>query len=412
MLETNLERIRHNLETLSTFNSTPDHGCTRLSFSHEHRRALDFLTEACTSLGMDVVIDPVGNFRARLKGSSLSAPAVMCGSHIDTVLHGGKFDGAAGVVAALEALTVIKEQEVSLRHPLELIAFVEEEGASFGGGLVGSKALVGQYTVKDLMKIVNDEGVSFYEAAKRFGLNPDDLENYVIKKGDVKALIELHIEQGNVLYTKSIPLGVVEAIVGIRQLSVTLTGMANHAGTTPMNLRHDALAAASKLISFVEHCARHEAFDTTVATVGKIHCFPNVTNVIPGKVVFSVDIRDIRDEGISKVEQLIREEVKRISSEYGLQYSISLVGDSKPVKLSEEVISVIQRTAEEVGVKYLKMHSGAGHDSAILTEVTDVGMIFVPSIEGISHAPDENTTFEDLKTGCDVLVNSLVKLAQ
>ena len=412
MLETNLERIKRNLETLSTFNSTPNEGCTRLSFSREHRQALEFLTATCTSLGLDVAIDPVGNFRAKLKGSVPGVPAVMCGSHIDTVLHGGKFDGAAGVIAALEALTVIKEQNVSLKHPLELIAFVEEEGASFGGGLVGSKALVGQYTVNDLMKIVNDEGISFYEEAKRFGLNPDELENYVIKRGDIKAFIELHIEQGNVLYTKSIPIGVVEAIVGIRQLSVTLTGVANHAGTTPMNLRRDALAAASKVISFIEHCAKHEAFDTTVATVGKIHCFPNVTNVIPGKVFFSVDIRDIRDEGILKVEQLISEEVRRISSEYGLQYSINLVGDSKPVKLSEEVISVIQRTAEEARVKYLKMHSGAGHDSAILTEVTDVGMIFVPSIEGISHAPDEDTSFEDLKRGCDILVNSLVKLAQ
>lgn len=412
MLETNLERIKHNLETLSSFNSTPGKGYTRLSFSPEHRKALDFLSKACESMGFEVMIDPVGNFRAKLKGSDPGAPPIMCGSHIDTVLYGGKLDGAAGVVAALEALTVIKEQNVPIRHSLEFIAFVEEEGASFRGGLIGSKALVGKYTVEDLKNLTNDEGLSFYEAAKNFGLNPDELEDYVLRKGDVKALLELHIEQGNVLYTKSIPLGIVEAIVGIKQLAVTLTGKANHAGTTPMNLRRDALVAASNIISFVEHCAKHEAFDTTVATVGKIWCFPNVTNVIPGKVTFTIDIRDIKTEGIQRVEQLIKEEVKRISDERGLQYSVNLVGESDPVKLSEKVVSIIQRVAEKLNVNFLRMNSGAGHDSALLTEVTDVGMIFVPSIEGISHAPEEDTEYEDLKTGCDVLLNALVDLAQ
>lgn len=412
MLETNLERIKDHIETLNTFNSTPGKGCTRLSFSAEHKKAIDYLTESCKSLGLEVSVDPIGNFRAKLKGREPDLPPVMCGSHIDTVLYGGKFDGAAGVVAALEALTVIKEHNIQPKHSLEMIALVEEEGSSFGGGLVASKALVGKYTLEDLRKLKNDEGISFYEAAKRFGLNPDELERYVLRKGDLKALIELHIEQGKILYSKSIPVGVVDAIVGIKQLSVTLEGMANHAGTTPMNLRHDALVGASKIITFIEHCAKHEAFDSTVATVGKIWCFPNVTNVIPGKVTFTVDIRDIKEEGIERIEQLLREKVKQVSKEHGLNYSIDLVGQSDSVKLSDKVISAIQSAAEKLGIKYLRMHSGAGHDSALFTEVTDVGMIFVQSIEGISHAPEEDTKYEDLKRGCDVLVNALLDIAQ
>jgi allantoate deiminase len=293
-----------------------------------------------------------------------------------------------------------------------MIALVEEEGSSFGGGLVGSKALVGKYTLEDLKKLKNDEGLSFYEAAKRFGLNPDELERYVLRKGDLKALLELHIEQGKILYSKSIPVGVVEAIVGIKQLSLTLEGMANHAGTTPMNMRHDALVGASKIVTFIEHCAKEDVFDTTVATVGKIWCFPNVTNVIPGKVTFTVDIRDIKEEGIERIEQLLGEKVRQVSEEHGLNYSINLVGESDSVKLSDKVISAIQNAAEKLGIKYLRMHSGAGHDSALFTEVTDVGMIFVQSIEGISHAPEEDTKYDDLKRGCDVLVNALLDIAQ
>lgn len=411
MLSTNLERIRERIEILGSFNATPGNGCTRFSYSSEYRKALDFLVYECRDLGLDVKIDGIGNMRARLAGTDPDALPVLTGSHLDTVLYGGNYDGVVGVVGALEALAVLKEQDISLKHPVELIVFIEEEGASFGSTPTGSKALTGRYSTEDLKHLLNNEGISFYDAAIKFGLNPEDICTQTITRGQYKAMLELHIEQSVVLESESIPIGIVQAIAGIKQLKVELTGVPNHAGATPMKLRNDPMAGASRIISFVEDAAKSLVFDTTVGTVGKINCYPNIPNVIPGKVIFSVDIRDVRPEGIERMEELLRGKIAEVCREYGLRSEVILLGESRPIVLPETLVSTLESVAKGLGVPYLKMNSGAVHDSCLLADIMDVGMIFVPSVNGRSHVPEEYTRHEDIKLGCDILLSAILKLA-
>lgn len=412
MLSTNQDRIRERIETLGGFNATPGNGCTRLSYSHEYRKAQDFIARECRALGLEVAIDGIGNMRARLSGTDPNALPVLTGSHIDTVLYGGNYDGVVGVVGALEALSVIKEQKLILKHPVELIVFVEEEGASFGSATAGSKALIGRYSPDGLKHLLNDDGLSMFDAAKKFGLNPEEMNSHTIVRGQFKAMLELHIEQSVVLESESIPIGIVQAIAGIKQFKVELTGLPNHAGATPMNLRNDPMAGASRIISFVEDAAKSMVLETTVGTVGKIHCMPNITNVIPGKVIFSVDIRDVRPEGIERMEELLRGKIVEVCKEYGLKSEVTLLGDSRPIVLPDALISTIESVAKGLGVPYLKMNSGAVHDSCLLADIMDVGMIFVPSVNGRSHVPEEYTKYEDIKLGCDILLAAIVELAR
>ena len=225
-------------------------------------------------------------------------------------------------------------------------------------------------------------------------------------------MLELHIEQSVVLELHSIPIGIVQAIAGIKQFRIELEGIPNHAGATPMQLRNDPLAAACRIISFVEDAAKSLVFETTVGTVGKIHCLPNVTNVIPGRVTFSVDVRDVEDAGIERMEKLIREKIEGVCLEYGLTSKVTLLGESRSVVLPDRLVSIIESVAKGQRVPYLKMNSGAVHDSCLLADIMDVGMIFVPSVNGRSHVPEEYTKYEDIKLGCDILLAAIEELAR
>ncbi|MEA3507470.1 MAG: Zn-dependent hydrolase [Synergistota bacterium] len=412
MLATNFDRITKRIETLGGFNATPGNGCTRVSYSPQYRQAQEFLVAECEAAGLEVAIDAIGNMRARREGTTPGAKAVLSGSHIDTVPHGGNYDGVVGVVGALEALTVLAENNVRLTRPLELIIFVEEEGSVFGSTTAGSKALAGVYGVDDLKRLKNDEGTSFFDAAADYGLDPSAIGEYRLDSKEIKAMVELHIEQSVVLESQGLPLGVVQAIAGIRQFAIELQGVANHAGATPMNLRNDPLAAASRVISFVEEAADKKAFDTTVGTVGRIQCRPNVSNVIPGRVAFTVDARDVMPEGLETMDRLLRAEVKRVADRYGLKATVNLIGESRPITLPQSVSNVIENAAKNRDVPFLRMNSGAVHDACLLADITDVGMIFVPSAGGRSHVPEEFTRMEDIATGCDVLLDTLVELAR
>lgn len=412
MLSTNQDRIRERIETLGSFNATPGSGCTRFSYSPEYRKAQDFIESECIALGLEVAIDGIGNMRASLPGTDPNALPVLTGSHMDTVLYGGNYDGVVGVVGALESLTVMKEQNILLTHPVELIVFIEEEGASFGSGTMGSKVLTGMYSPDRLKHLLNDDGLSMFEAAKKFGLDPEEMGSHTIERGQFKAMLELHIEQSVVLESESIPIGIVQAIAGIKQFKVELTGVPNHAGATPMHLRKDTMAGASRIISFVEDAARSKVFETTVGTVGKIQCLPNIPNVIPGKVTFSVDIRDVCPEGIERMEELTRRKIEEVCQEYGLRSEVTLLGESRPIVLPDGMISLIESVAISRDVPYLRMNSGAVHDSCLLADIMDVGMIFVPSVNGRSHVPEEYTKYEDIKLGCDILLAALVELAR
>jgi allantoate deiminase len=335
----------------------------------------------------------------------------MVGSHIDSVVKGGAFDGVAGVIAALEAFRTMQENNIETRHSLELVIFMEEEGSRFGRALMGSSFLCGKFGIDDLDKFRDSNGITLKEANVALGLDVDRPIKR-LQPDEVKAMLELHVEQSVVLDNQGIPLGIIEGIAGVRWLEVTLRGVADHAGATPMSFRQDALRGAATVIAAIPSIINSSGSPHTVSTVGKLECNPNVTNVIPGEVKFTIDIRDIDKEGIEKVTSKVKEFVKKVAKDNGLNHEISIKGDNAPVYLSKKVLNVIEEEAQKADFQYLKMISGAAHDSMVLSELTDVGMIFVPSINGRSHCPEEKTNYRDIKLGADLLLYSLLRLAE
>ncbi len=410
-METNIMRIKKDIENIAGFSDTLGNGVTRFSYSENDSRVRKYFISQMQELELDILIDGVGNIRGRLQGTDHNQ-VVMSGSHIDTVLNGGKFDGVTGAVAALEVIRVIKENHIQTKHPIEIILFAEEEGSNFGSTMTGSKSLMGEYTVEDFKKLKNHKGLSMYDVLKNFGLNPDDMPNHLLNPKEVKAMIELHIEQSTVLDTEKIPIGIVEKIAGMRTIKVTLEGIGNHAGAAPMRLRKDALVAASQMILTVKNIAEKECSQSTVATVGKIDCYPNVSNIIPETTSFTIDVRDVDFAQIEYFTKRFHEAVKTMSDEYGLNYEIEIIAESKGIQLGENIISTIKKAAEEKNIPYKSMNSGAVHDACLLGKYLEAGMIFVPSINGRSHVPEENTPFEDIKLGCDVLLASILELAK
>jgi len=410
MYETSMERIKREIEIISRFTATPGNGRTCFSYSEEDTGLRKYLVEQFTKLGLNISYDAVGNIRARLPGSDPSALPVMTGSHIDSVFQGGNYDGIVGVAGALEVVRVFKENNIPHTNPVDIIVFVEEEGSNFGSCCEGSKTLVGKHDVEDLKGLRNDRGISMYEMAKESGYNPDKIQDFTVKSGDLKAMIEMHIEQSVILDNSDISIGIVEAIAGLKQYRVELEGVSNHAGATPMNSRKDPLAAAAKIITELEDIACNRAESTTVATVGKISCEPDVSNVIPGKVTFTMDIRDVNKQGIDFTVSEIRKKILEIAGEYDLGVIIDLLGDQEVVRLSSMVADKMEKVAEERGFKYLRMNSGAVHDAVLFAPVTEAGLIFVPSKNGRSHVAEEDTDIEDIKIGCDLLLGTILEL--
>jgi allantoate deiminase len=409
-MEVSIERIRKDIETICSFNATPGEGYTRFSYSAEDLRAREYVLSQFRDLGMDYKIDPAGNIRGRLNGSSPNAPAVMSGSHIDTVLHGGMFDGLVGTTGALEIARVLREKGVTPVHPYEVVVFVEEEGSNFGSTTAGSKAMVGRYSVEDLRKLKNPLGHTMYDAAKSMGLDPDKLSESVLKLGELKAMVELHIEQSVVLDTEKLQIGVVEAIAGIRAYSMSLEGVPNHAGATPMSLRRDPLSGAAEVIAAAEKAATECPTGSAVGTVGRILCEPNVSNIIPGKVRFTLDARDVKTEGMDEVVERVRSKLESVATDRNLVAEMNLIGQSRAIWIEKGMTDLIESAAKDKGALYRRMNSGAVHDSCLIADVAPIGMIFVPSINGRSHVPEENTRWEDIEMGANVLLETILKL--
>lgn len=410
-MQVNIDRIRTHIEAIARFTATPGEGSTRTSYSPQFREAYDYMRDKGQALGLAVRIDAVGNLRMRLSGADENASAIVVGSHLDTVVNGGDFDGVLGVVCGLEVLTVLVESGFTPARPIELISFVEEEGISFRCPLMGSKAATGQLTAEELAALRTDDGKSFIEAAKAFGLDPARVARDRINPADVRAMLELHIEQGAVLETEQLAVGVVDRIAGSENYRVTLTGRANHAGTTPMGLRRDALCAAAEMISAIEAAGQAAQSPHTVATVGRIDCAPNAANVIPGHVEFSIDIRDAHETNIVAAAIAIRERIETIAARREVGCEIELTAKSAPQALAENIADRIASMARARDIPHRRMHSGALHDTAMMGRIADAGMIFVPSRSGISHSPDEWTDYADIEKGANVLLGVVVELA-
>lgn len=408
-MKINIERVMRDLKNLSKFNETPEEGCTRYSYTKEDKEARDYLINEMKALGMKVEVDPIGNIRGRLENEhNKDKPLVISGSHIDTVYKGGIYDGILGLVASLESARVFVEKGTKMSYPYEVVIFTEEEGSNFGYNLVGSKALVGKCTLEDIKKVKDKNNKSMYERVKEFGYPIDSLEKCSIRE-DIKAFIELHIEQGSVLHTEKKSLGLVKGIVGLRWFEIEIEGKANHAGATPMNLRRDAMVKASELISKLPHIVEDIDDDSMVVTVGSVKCYPGNVNVIPEKVVFTVDLRGINPLNLDKSEEEIKERLKFIEEE-GFAYSIKRLTEVSEVNMDKNLMEVIKNSIEEEDISYREMYSGANHDTSLMASISPVAMIFVPSVEGRSHCPEEFTEEEDIAFGVEILYKTLHKL--
>jgi len=411
-MECNKDRIRLDIETIAGFNSTPGQGTTRFTYSDEDIKAREYLIKEMERTGLKVSVDQMGNIRARLDGKDDSLPIVMTGSHIDTVTNGGNFDGVAGVSAGLEALRTLVENKFQPECSIELIVFVEEEGPNFKFPLAGSRILTGKFPVSSLKKHFNSKGVSMHDAAVARGFDPSDMRRHLFKEGEIKAMIELHIEQSVVLDELSVPVGVVGAVAGRKWIEIEIAGKSNHAGATPMNFRNDPMDGAAKVIASLRDIVTESANPTTVGTVGKIDCFPNEPNVIPEKVCFTVDVRDIEKDGIEIVERELVELTEETCEKHGLEFSSRVLSETEPIIFSKKVVESIIESAKDKCIEYIEMNSGALHDSCLMAEITDVGMIFVPSVGGRSHCAEETTDYEDIKKGADVLLGALIKISE
>lgn len=408
-LKINIQRVMEDIRTISSIRPEGSFGSTRFSYSEEDRHAREYVIREMTGAGANVWTDSVGNIHGRIAGTEKEKSRVLVGSHLDTVRNGGPLDGLLGVAAGLELLRVFQEEKIKPVRDLEIIAFSEEEGSNFGATMLGSKCLAGKAGLEELRRLKNDEGITAYEVMKKFGLNPDSIEEDLFKPEETYAMLELHIEQGQVLEDSGASLGIVEGIFGMTNLHITLKGIGNHAGATPMGLRRDPMAAAGRIIGKIPEWVNQIGSTQLVATVGKIQAYPNASNVIPEKVAFTVDIRDMEAGFIGKMESRIREELERLGKE-GIQIQMETIATSPSVSLSREIGDILKEEATAMGISNRNMYSGAVHDCAMFTDMTKVGLLFVPSIGGRSHVPEEDTKEGDIGAGISVLLRAVCRV--
>jgi beta-ureidopropionase / N-carbamoyl-L-amino-acid hydrolase len=402
-LSVNGERLNTHLTELAVFGKTPEGGTERVAYSDEDLRAREYTARLMRSAGLEVSIDAAGNILGRRNGTDSTRKPLMIGSHIDSVPGGGSYDGPVGSMGAIEVAQTLAENNVRLRHPLEVIIFQNEEG-----GTTGSTAIA-EGLSDERLGMVSNSKKTVRDGIKFIGGDPAKLAGAVRKKGDVAAYVELHIEQGGRLHSEKINIGVVEGIVGLRWWDVTIEGFANHAGTTPMDQRKDALLAAAKYVEAVNRVARSIP-GRHVATVGKIQAFPGATNVVPGRVVTSLDVRDLDESKVTLVFDRIVNEARQIEAATGTKFTFKPTTTSRPALADMRIRSLIDETAKSLGLSTLLLPSGAGHDAQEMAGICPIGMVFIPSRDGISHSPREYSTPSDITNGANVLLHTVLKL--
>ncbi|HET9478950.1 MAG TPA: M20 family metallo-hydrolase, partial [Pyrinomonadaceae bacterium] len=402
-LRVNGDRITKNIQALAEFGKNPQGGVSRVAYSDADKQGREYVLGLLRDAKLNVTIDAAGNLIGRRAGSANGLKPLLIGSHIDSVPEGGNYDGVVGSMGAIEVAQTLAENNVSLRHPLEVVIFQNEEG-----GLIGSRAMDGELTEREL-DLVSRSGKTIREGIKFIGGDPTKLAGVRRNKGDIAAYLELHIEQGAYLDTEKIKIGVVEGIVGINWWDVTIEGFANHAGTTAMNNRQDALLAAAKFIEAVNRIVTSVP-GRQVGTVGRINALPGAPNVIPGKVVLSLELRDLDAAKINMLYEKIRAEAEQIAAASKTKFDFKEINVNIPAPTDVRIRSFISEAARELGLSTKLMPSGAGHDAQDMARLGPVGMIFVPSVGGISHSPREFSHPEDIANGANVLLHTLLKL--
>ena len=371
------------------------HGAvTRLVFSVKELRSRQLLIHLMRQAGLKIHIDAIGNILGRLDGANPKAPAVLAGSHLDTVIHGGKYDGPVGVIGALEAVRTIRENNIAFRSPLEVVCFVGEESSRFGFSTLGSSLVAGEVRPKDLTNAVDQQGTKLADVLASLGISRRNLSAIKRNPNGLKAYLELHIEQGPILEAKKKRIGLVTAIAAPSRFRVVFIGQADHSGTTPMEMRKDALVASAQLIEYVEKTCRKfssMAKGRVVGTVGAMRIEPGVINAVPGKAELSVDIRGITTRSKDRVATMVKQEAGAIARARGIGVEILPIREEHPVPLDKRLLRMTKDICDEKGLDYEIMPSGAGHDAMQMAKITPAGMIFVPSTRGISHNPLEWT---------------------
>jgi len=387
---------------------------TRLVFSIKELRSRQVLIHLMRQAGLTVRIDAIGNIFGRFEGSDPRAPAVLAGSHLDTVIHGGKYDGPVGVIGALEAVRTISENKIRVRSPLEVVCFVGEESSRFGFSTLGSSLAAGEVHADDLTHAVDPQGTKLENVLASLGITRRNLKSMRRDPKTLKAYLELHIEQGPILEAKGKRIGLVTSIAAPSRFRIILKGRADHSGTTPMNMRKDALVASAQLIEYIEKVCRQYASmekGRVVGTVGAIKVEPGVINAVPGRAELAVDIRGTSAQSKNRVARLVKQQARVIAKKRGIGIEVLNIREEDPVPLDKRLLRLTRELCDEKQINYEIMPSGAGHDAMQMAKITPAGMIFVPSKRGISHNPLEWTDPKDIALGAQLLMETMVRVA-
>ena len=410
----NKRRLLRDLNAVSRIGIGDRGSVTRLVFSIKELRSRQFLIHQMRQIGLQIHIDRIGNIFGRLDGANAETAALLVGSHLDTVVHGGKFDGTLGVIAALEAVRTLKEQKIVLQSPVEVVCFVGEESSRFGYSTLGSSLMAGEVRGKDLAHAADAQGTKLEDILASMGIYRNNLLSMRRDPATIKAYLELHIEQGPILEAKKKPIGIVTSIAAPTRFRVVFTGQADHSGTTPMEMRRDALVAASELIVAVEKvCRRYSRVQQgrVVGTVGAMKIEPGVINAIPGRAELSVDIRSISAEAKKRVVRLVQAQIREIARHRNIGAEILPLREEEPVPLDQRLVRLLKECCEDRNIPYEVMPSGAGHDAMQIAKIAAAGMLFIPSRRGISHSPLEWSEPEDICLGAQLLLDSMIRVA-
>ena len=398
-------RMNHTLQELGRLGDSPE-GMDRVAYSSEDIAGRDYTVKLMQQAGLETRIDTAGNIIGRRAGSDDSQPAIALGSHTDTVPKGGKYDGALGVMGAIEVIRTLEDQAHRTRHPVEVINFTNEEGTRFHRWLVGSRSMAGLLEQEDL-DALDDDGLSVGPCLADIGGDISRISEAVRSPGELAAYFELHIEQGPYLHRSGTPIGVVTGITGRAVFEVDIEGKANHAGTTPMSTRRDALVSASKLVLAIQKMAAEQEI-CRVSTVGSIKAVPNAVNVIPGSASIGLEFRDTDMEALAAAEQELRRITDRVSAEDVVDIEVVRHRFTSSVPITPYMQALVAEAAQNCGFPWESLPSGAGHDAQAVANIAPVAMVFVPSVDGISHSREEYSTPRDCANGVQVLLELLL----
>jgi len=398
-------RLEQSIEELGRIGETPRGGLTRLALSDEDKRGRDWMVARMGEAGLRVTIDQMGNIFGERPGAP-GFPPVMMGSHVDSVPTGGKYDGQLGVLCGLEAIRSLNDHRIETRHPVMLVVFTNEEGARFQPAMIASGVMAGKIALEDAYNARDKDGVRLVDELERIGY----LGAEPCVPRPFRAYLELHIEQGPRLEEEGLSVGVVEGIVAISWSRLTIHGVQDHAGPTPMRIRHDALVAAAEVVTAVRRIARELAGDL-VTTVGSLTVAPNIVNAIPGRVTLSIDMRDPRDETLDRALPRLDRAVREACKREGVPYELEHYWRVPYTPFDREVVAAVERAVQASGARYRRVLSGAGHDAQYMAAIGPAGMVFVPSRGGRSHCEEEFTPLDDIEHGANTLLLAALDLA-